>query len=95
MCVLLMERTAIGVTRAMKSAAMGADTVTAEMEKVTVTATQTVGEVMSVGGTTATGAMETTVARGNDPQLCPQLTAMTIWAQNFTYLSTFLALILL
>ena len=77
-CVLLMERTAIGVTRATMSAAMGEETVTAILEKETVTGTQTVSAVMSVGGTTATGAMETTVARGNDPQLCPQLTAMTI-----------------
>ena len=60
------------------SAAMGEETVTAILEKETVTGTQTVSAVMSVGGTTATGAMETTVARGNDPQLCPQLTAMTI-----------------
>merc|ERR1711879_1123720 len=53
--------------RATKSAAMGEVTVTAEMEKETVTETQTVREVTSVGGTTATGGMETTAARGIDP----------------------------
>ena len=44
-CVLLMERTAIGVTRAMKSAAMEEETVTAILEKETVTETQTVSGV--------------------------------------------------
>ena len=45
MCVVLMERTAIGVTRATKSAAMGEETVTAILEKETVTGTQTVSGV--------------------------------------------------
>ena len=45
MCVLLMERTAIGVTRATMSAAMGEETVTAILEKETVTGTQTVSAV--------------------------------------------------
>ena len=44
-CVLLMERTAIGVTRAMKSAAMEEETVTVILEKETVTGTQTVSGV--------------------------------------------------
>merc|ERR1711941_27299 len=66
-CVILMERTAIGETRATRSAAMGEETVTVETEKETVTETQTAREVTSVGGTTATGGMEMTAARGIDP----------------------------
>ena len=62
MYVIQEERTAIGVTRAMKTAAMGEVTVTAELMKVTVTATQTVRAVTSVGRTTALGGMETTAA---------------------------------
>ena len=62
MYVILMERTAIGVTRATKSAAMGEETVTAKEEKVTVTGTPTVQALWSVGGITATGGMETTAA---------------------------------
>ena len=64
MYVIQVERTAIGVTRVMRSAAMGEETVTAELEKVTVTRTQTVRALWFVGGTTATGGMETTAARG-------------------------------
>ena len=60
MCVLLMERTAIGVTRATMSAAMGEETVTAKEEKVTVTGTPIVRAIWFVGWTTALGGMETT-----------------------------------
>ena len=71
MYVIQVERTAIGVMRVMRSAAMGAETVTAELEKVTVTRTQTVRALWFVGETTATGEMETTAARGIDDCLVP------------------------
>ena len=63
MYVIREERTAIGVTRAMKSAAMGEETATAKKEKATVTLIQIVRALWFVGGTTATGGMETTAAR--------------------------------
>ena len=69
MYVIQKERTAIGVTRVMKSAAMGEDTVTAEMEKEIVTATQTVRGVTSVGRTTALGGMEMTAACRKDGKM--------------------------
>ena len=67
MCVVLKERTATGVTRATKSAAMGEETVTAMKEKETVTGTPTVRALWNVEGTTATGGMETTAASRIDP----------------------------
>ena len=61
-----MERTAIGVMRAMKSVAVGEEN-PAILEKEIVTRTQNVRDLWFVGRTTALGGMETTAARGSDP----------------------------